>query len=54
MLLASNNLSKAAWGALEKEGGQLHIRQYELGVLLLPSLEQVRLSLSCSGSCRHD
>uniref|UniRef100_A0A7N4PZM1 Tyrosyl-DNA phosphodiesterase 1 n=1 Tax=Sarcophilus harrisii TaxID=9305 RepID=A0A7N4PZM1_SARHA len=31
------NLSKAAWGALEKNGTQLMIRSYELGVLFLPS-----------------
>uniref|UniRef100_A0ABI7XG62 Uncharacterized protein n=1 Tax=Felis catus TaxID=9685 RepID=A0ABI7XG62_FELCA len=31
------NLSKAAWGALEKNGAQLMIRSYELGVLFLPS-----------------
>ena len=41
VLLTSHNLSKAAWGALQKGGSQLHIRHYELGVLLLPSLEQV-------------
>ncbi|KAG8514371.1 Tyrosyl-DNA phosphodiesterase 1 [Galemys pyrenaicus] len=33
----SANLSKAAWGALEKNGSQLMIRSYELGVLFLPS-----------------
>ena len=32
----SANLSKAAWGALEKNGQQLMIRSYEIGVLLLP------------------
>lgn len=47
LILTSHNLSKAAWGVLEKGGQQLHIRSYELGVLLLPSLEQVRaLTLS--------
>ena len=45
MLLASHNLSKAAWGALEKKGAQLHIRHFEIGVLLLPSLEQARWCL---------
>lgn len=35
--LHSANLSKAAWGALEKNGTQLMIRSYELGVLFLPS-----------------
>jgi hypothetical protein len=32
----SANLSKAAWGALEKDGSQLMIRSYEIGVLFLP------------------
>ena len=32
----SSNLSKAAWGALEKKGSQLMIRSYEIGVLFLP------------------
>ncbi|NXX49337.1 TYDP1 phosphodiesterase, partial [Tricholaema leucomelas] len=36
-LVTSANLSKAAWGALEKNGTQLMIRSYELGVLFLPS-----------------
>ncbi|XP_064919766.1 tyrosyl-DNA phosphodiesterase 1 isoform X4 [Columba livia] len=36
-LVTSANLSKAAWGALEKSGTQLMIRSYELGVLFLPS-----------------
>ncbi|GFY61074.1 tyrosyl-DNA phosphodiesterase 1 [Trichonephila inaurata madagascariensis] len=35
-LLTSANLSKAAWGALEKKGAQFMIRSYELGVLFLP------------------
>lgn len=37
LLITSANLSKAAWGAFEKNGNQLMIRSYELGVLLLPS-----------------
>jgi len=37
-LLTSANLSKAAWGTLQKQGKQLMIRNYELGVLLLPEL----------------
>ncbi|XP_064148925.1 tyrosyl-DNA phosphodiesterase 1 isoform X2 [Loxodonta africana] len=37
-LVTSANLSKAAWGALEKNGAQLMIRSYELGVLFLPSV----------------
>ncbi|XP_008842026.1 tyrosyl-DNA phosphodiesterase 1 isoform X1 [Nannospalax galili] len=36
-LVTSANLSKAAWGALEKNGTQLMVRSYELGVLFLPS-----------------
>ncbi|CAL9230355.1 unnamed protein product [Arabidopsis halleri] len=36
-LLTSSNLSKAAWGALQKNNSQLMIRSYELGVLFLPS-----------------
>ncbi|XP_072284003.1 tyrosyl-DNA phosphodiesterase 1 [Pyxicephalus adspersus] len=36
-LVTSANLSKAAWGSLEKSGAQLFIRSYELGVLFLPS-----------------
>ncbi|KFO76443.1 Tyrosyl-DNA phosphodiesterase 1 [Cuculus canorus] len=36
-LVTSANLSKAAWGALERNGTQLMIRSYELGVLFLPS-----------------
>ncbi|XP_044127494.1 tyrosyl-DNA phosphodiesterase 1 [Bufo gargarizans] len=36
-LVTSANLSKAAWGSLEKNGAQLFIRSYELGVLFLPS-----------------
>lgn len=37
LLVTSANLSKAAWGALEKNGSQLMIRSYELGVLLFPA-----------------
>ncbi|XP_050367388.1 tyrosyl-DNA phosphodiesterase 1 [Argentina anserina] len=35
-LLTSANLSKAAWGALQKNNSQFMIRSYELGVLFLP------------------
>jgi hypothetical protein len=35
--LTSCNLSKAAWGEMQKNGSQLFIRHYEMGVLLLPS-----------------
>ncbi|XP_077569697.1 tyrosyl-DNA phosphodiesterase 1 [Stigmatopora nigra] len=36
-LVTSSNLSKAAWGALEKNNTQVMVRSYELGVLYLPS-----------------
>ncbi|XP_071486874.1 tyrosyl-DNA phosphodiesterase 1-like [Diadema antillarum] len=36
-MVTSANLSKAAWGALEKNGSQLMIRSYEIGVMMLPS-----------------
>ncbi|KAM3625455.1 uncharacterized protein V6R79_012432 [Siganus canaliculatus] len=36
-LVTSANLSKAAWGALEKNNTQVMIRSYELGVLYVPS-----------------
>ncbi|KAF5898703.1 tyrosyl-DNA phosphodiesterase 1, partial [Clarias magur] len=36
-LVTSANLSKAAWGALEKNNTQMMIRSYELGILYLPS-----------------
>ena len=37
-LLTSANLSKAAWGSLQRNDTQLMVRSYELGVLFLPSL----------------
>lgn len=37
--VTSSNLSKAAWGELQKGGAQLFCRSYELGVLLTPALE---------------
>ncbi|KAK9915663.1 hypothetical protein WJX75_002388 [Coccomyxa subellipsoidea] len=40
LVLTSHNLSKAAWGVLQKNNTQLYIMHYELGVLLLPSLEE--------------
>uniref|UniRef100_A0A8C5EGC7 Tyrosyl-DNA phosphodiesterase 1 n=1 Tax=Gouania willdenowi TaxID=441366 RepID=A0A8C5EGC7_GOUWI len=36
-LVTSANLSKAAWGALEKNNTQIMVRSYELGVLFVPS-----------------
>ncbi|XP_063596019.1 probable tyrosyl-DNA phosphodiesterase isoform X1 [Penaeus indicus] len=35
-LLTSANISKAAWGTLQKQNTQLFIRSYEAGILLLP------------------
>ncbi|CAF0751248.1 unnamed protein product [Rotaria sordida] len=35
-LVTSANLSKAAWGVLEKNNTQLMIRSYEIGVLFIP------------------
>lgn len=35
-ILTSANLSKAAWGTLEKNATQLCIRSYELGVMFFP------------------
>ena len=36
LITGSHNLSKAAWGAEEKAGTQVHIRSYELSILFLP------------------
>uniref|UniRef100_A0A8D0EUG9 Tyrosyl-DNA phosphodiesterase 1 n=1 Tax=Strix occidentalis caurina TaxID=311401 RepID=A0A8D0EUG9_STROC len=52
-LVTSANLSKAAWGALEKNGTQLMIRSYELGVLFMPSAF-VTLSLCSCRRCHGD
>ena len=38
MLLGSHNLSKAAWGELQKDNNQLFIKSFELAVLFLPRL----------------
>ncbi|CAH2072705.1 unnamed protein product [Thlaspi arvense] len=50
-LLTSSNLSKAAWGALQKNNSQLMIRSYELGVLFLPSPVKTR---GCKFSCTEN
>lgn len=50
-LLTSANLSKAAWGALQKNNSQLMIRSYELGVLFLPySIQNNGSVFSCTGT----
>lgn len=41
VILTSHNLSKAAWGSLQKQGTQLMIRSYEMGVLFGPSTENL-------------
>ncbi|XP_065882346.1 tyrosyl-DNA phosphodiesterase 1-like [Dysidea avara] len=46
LLLTSANLSKAAWGGLEKKGTQLKIRSYEIGVLFTPENESYSISTS--------
>ncbi|PSR98436.1 Tyrosyl-DNA phosphodiesterase [Actinidia chinensis var. chinensis] len=50
LLLTSSNLSKAAWGALQKNNSQMMIRSYELGVLFIPSL----IKHGCGFSCMDD
>lgn len=54
MVLGSHNLSKAAWGELVGTS-RLHIRHYELSVLLLPSLEKVCCNgcFGIHGFCSH-
>lgn len=50
-LLTSSNLSKAAWGALQKNNSQLMIRSYELGVLFLPSsIRRYGSGFSCTSN----
>ncbi|EIE25781.1 tyrosyl-DNA phosphodiesterase [Coccomyxa subellipsoidea C-169] len=58
IVLTSHNLSKAAWGVLQKNNTQLHIMHYELGVLLLPSLEESyrrhrHFGFSCTAPASH-
>ncbi|KAL3627567.1 tyrosyl-DNA phosphodiesterase 1 [Castilleja foliolosa] len=48
LLLTSSNLSKAAWGALQKNNSQLMIRSYELGVLFLPLSKKHGCGFSCT------
>ena len=50
--MTSHNLSKAAWGVLQKGETQMYIMHYELGVMLLPSLEQV-CPHSLSSTCQR-
>jgi hypothetical protein len=39
-LISSHNYSKPAWGLLEKNGTQLFVQSFEIGVLFLPSRYQ--------------
>ncbi|XP_059623908.1 tyrosyl-DNA phosphodiesterase 1 [Cornus florida] len=48
LLLTSANLSKAAWGALQKNNSQLMVRSYELGVLFLTSSIKHGCGFSCT------
>nr|XP_009800521.1 PREDICTED: tyrosyl-DNA phosphodiesterase 1-like [Nicotiana sylvestris] len=48
LLLTSSNLSKAAWGSLQKNNSQLMIRSYELGVLFLSSSVKRGCGFSCT------
>ncbi|CAI9087769.1 OLC1v1021938C1 [Oldenlandia corymbosa var. corymbosa] len=48
LLLTSSNLSKAAWGSLQKGNSQLMIRSYELGVLFLPTSIKSGCGFSCT------
>ncbi|KAJ3022246.1 tyrosyl-DNA phosphodiesterase 1 [Thoreauomyces humboldtii] len=41
-LLTSSNLSKAAWGSMEKQDTQLMVRSFELGVLIAPEMWKVK------------
>ncbi|CAJ2669973.1 unnamed protein product [Trifolium pratense] len=50
--LTSSNLSKAAWGALQKNNSQLMIRSYELGVLFLPSPLKRGCGFSCTSNVK--
>ncbi|CAA2996999.1 tyrosyl-DNA phosphodiesterase 1 isoform X1 [Olea europaea subsp. europaea] len=52
-LLTSANLSKAAWGALQKNSSQLMIRSYELGVLFLPFSGNHCCEFSCTYNGNH-
>lgn len=53
-LLTSANLSKAAWGALQKNNSQLMMRSYELGVLFLPSPIKPGCEFSCTSRTTPD
>ena len=37
IILTSSNVSKAAWGVLQKQNTQLYMRSYEMGVMFMPN-----------------
>ena len=47
LLLTSSNLSKAAWGALQKNNSQLMIRSYEVCISLISLSEILELRCTC-------
>jgi tyrosyl-DNA phosphodiesterase-1 len=48
-ILTSANLSQAAWGTWEKNGSQLYIKSYEMGILYLPhAIRNSFRSFSCT------
>eukprot|EP00656_Telonema_subtile_P010752 TRINITY_DN15224_c0_g1_i3.p1 TRINITY_DN15224_c0_g1~~TRINITY_DN15224_c0_g1_i3.p1 ORF type:complete len:271 (+),score=48.91 TRINITY_DN15224_c0_g1_i3:91-903(+) len=51
MCLTSANLSKAAWGCLQKKDSQLFCRHWEVGVLFTPKTLARQPSFSCSAAC---
>ncbi|CAO3659474.1 unnamed protein product [Umbelopsis ramanniana] len=52
-LVTSANLSRAAWGDFQKNGTQLHIRHYELGILLYPDLWEEQETHMVAANCRN-
>jgi tyrosyl-DNA phosphodiesterase-1 len=53
VILSSANLSKAAWGALQKNNTQLMIRHYEAGVLFLPDSEVTKKTVQEESVSEH-
>lgn len=49
-ILTSANLSKAAWGTLQRNDSQFMIRSYELGVLFLPQLARNKATDAAAAS----
>ncbi|KAB7497670.1 Tyrosyl-DNA phosphodiesterase 1 [Armadillidium nasatum] len=53
-MLTSSNLSKAAWGQLQKQGMQLFIRSYEAGVLWLPEKQDSDCHFTLSKTSKEE